>query len=78
MIFRALYDTSKSSIFCLQPNSSKSVPKQALGPKIYYVAKNWVDGFRKWQFLLAFSTVFMLADIVGGGSEKAPEYANII
>ena len=30
---------------------------------------NWVGGFKKWPFLLTFSTVFMLT-YVDGGSKK--------
>ena len=36
--------------------------------------KDWIVGSRKWSVLLKFSTVFML----NGGSEKVPNYADVI
>ena len=33
--------------------------------------KNWVGGFRKWQLLLTFGTVFMLTQGMGVGLQKS-------
>ena len=47
--------------------------KNASGIILYYVSKKtgWVGGFRKWQFLLMFRTVFIDLFV---GSAKALEY----
>ena len=39
--------------------------------------KDWVGGFKKWQFLLTFITVFKLRYWVGG-SQKGQKYADVI
>ena len=41
------------------------------GPSIYYVRiMDWLGGFRKCQFLLTFSTAFILTQYVGGSKQS--------
>ena len=56
------------------------------GPSLYYVLQDWLGGFRKWPFLLTFSTdivnhyivIESISDIVGGWVRKVQNCADVM